>query len=85
MEIPEEVMMFGNDNNVAGAVFAAVVASMVALILGLVLGSSGSSGGNISDTGMRWIGEAIGGGIAHAACIEQRGRWSYNERCEFEK
>ena len=52
------------------------------MMIGTLIGSFGSS--DMSDLGLRWMGEAIAEGIAEAACIESRGEWkSYG--CEFKK
>lgn len=54
----------------------------VGILLGSMIGKTSSS--DMSDTGLRWMGEAIGEGIAEAACIESRGDWG-SSGCEFEK
>lgn len=59
---------------------ACVLFALGSFFVGMLLGSAG--GGRVSDvtdTGMRWMGEGIGAGIAQAACIEQRGEWRYDE------
>jgi len=48
------------------------------LMVGLAMSRDSSSGSN---TGLRWLGEGIGDGIAHAACIQVGGEWEVYKKC----
>lgn len=57
-------------------------ASIIAM--GLVLNGCQPKGDAISFSAANALGEEIGEGIAHAACIEAKGDWSFGT-CRFDK
>ncbi len=61
-----------------------IAGALVGVVTGLVLGLAfGSGSGPVDATGLRWLGEGIGDGIAHAACIEARGEWTVAGQCRL--